>query len=50
VRHEIRVGVADADADTALRRHAAERAGQPLDDLPPEAFELRSARARTAPA
>jgi hypothetical protein len=35
VRHEIRIGVVDAAVDAALRRHAAERAGQPLDDLPP---------------
>jgi hypothetical protein len=33
-----------------LARARALVAGQPLDDLPPEAFELRSARARTAPA
>jgi hypothetical protein len=32
VRHEIRVGPAD---DDALRRHAREQPGQPLDDLPP---------------
>ena len=34
IRHEIRAGVADEAADRMLRRHAAERAGQPLDDLP----------------
>ena len=34
IRHEIRVGAADAAADRAFRRHAVERRGQPLDDLP----------------
>lgn len=34
IRHEIRVGVADTEADTLLRRHATERPGQPLDTLP----------------
>jgi deoxyribonuclease IV len=33
-----------------LARARALLAGEPLDDLPPEAFTLRSARARTAPA
>ena len=32
-----------------LARARALLAGQPLEDLPPEAFSLRSARARTAP-
>jgi LPXTG-site transpeptidase (sortase) family protein len=34
LRHEIRVGPVDASANAELRRHAAERPGQPLDDLP----------------
>jgi hypothetical protein len=34
IRHELRIGPADAETDALLRRHAAERAGQPLDDLP----------------
>ncbi|MEX2184250.1 MAG: deoxyribonuclease IV [Chloroflexota bacterium] len=33
-----------------LQRARALYAGEPLGDLPPEAFELKSARARTAPA
>ena len=37
------------DAVNIARAHAIAR-GEPLDDLPPEAFEQRSARARTAPA
>lgn len=35
IHHEIRVGAVDAAAEGALRQHAAQRAGQPLDDLPP---------------
>jgi hypothetical protein len=38
IRHEIRVGITNLMADTLLRRHAVDRAGQPLDDLP-EGFE-----------
>jgi hypothetical protein len=34
VSHEVRVGVLDAAGDAELRRHVAERPGQPLDDLP----------------
>jgi hypothetical protein len=34
IRHEIWIGVADATADALLRRHAVERRGQPLDELP----------------
>jgi sortase (surface protein transpeptidase) len=34
IRHEIRVGVADREADALLRRHADERGGHPLDALP----------------
>jgi hypothetical protein len=34
IRHEIRVGIVDAIAEAVLRRHAQERAGQPLDDVP----------------
>ena len=39
VRHEIRVGAVSPEDDARLRRHAAERPGQPLDDLP-ESFQL----------
>jgi hypothetical protein len=41
VQHEIRVGVVDAKDGATLRRHAAERSGQPLDDLP-TSFRLGS--------
>jgi sortase (surface protein transpeptidase) len=34
IHHEIRVGAVDATAEAALRRHASEHPGQPLDDLP----------------
>jgi Sortase domain len=34
VQHEIRVGVVDTADGASLRRHSAERSGQPLDDLP----------------
>ena len=34
IHHEIRVGPADARTDEQLRRHASERPGQPLDELP----------------
>jgi hypothetical protein len=34
VRHELRVVTVDAAGDAALRRHAAEHPGQPLDTLP----------------
>jgi len=34
IRHEVRVGPVDVAADGELRRHAAARPGQPLDDLP----------------
>jgi hypothetical protein len=34
IHHEIRVGAVDAMAEAALRRHATEHPGQPLDDLP----------------
>jgi hypothetical protein len=35
IRHEIRVGAVDAAAEAMLRQYAAQRPGQPLDDLPP---------------
>ncbi len=34
IRHELRVVTVDAPGDAALRRHAAEHPGQPLDTLP----------------
>ena len=34
VRHELRVGIADAEAHAALARHSATRANEPLAELP----------------